>query len=99
MSVLGNPITGEAPVAYVREWFQKERLPYALGWSPSPIVTDLTTLGVMVGSLQLASPQAALLAEDFVITSSTLKAVLSGAEVGPLIPCGLGGSGCVGSKV
>ncbi|KAK4701101.1 hypothetical protein P7C70_g5137, partial [Phenoliferia sp. Uapishka_3] len=97
LSVLGSPISGGAPVSYVKTFFESERLPYDEGWRPTTVETNLATLGLMVAQLQMASPSAALAEEDFTITESTLKAAFSGDEVDGLIPCPLGGTGCVGN--
>lgn len=97
LSVLGNPLTGGAPVTYVKTMFEQERLPYAEGWRPTAVETTLPSLGVLITQLQLASPPAALVQEGFTLTESTIAAVFSGDEVAGLIPCPLGGTGCVGN--
>lgn len=94
LSVMGNPVTGDAPVSYVKTFFECERLPYTDGWRPSPIETNLASLAVMVGELQKASPFASLLNEYTLITESTLTAVFSGQEVSGMTPCSLGGTPC-----
>lgn len=58
LSTMGNPITADAPVAYIKTFFENERLPYELGWSPPVLETNLVTLGAMVSQLQLANPEA-----------------------------------------
>jgi hypothetical protein len=41
---LGDPVTGEAPLARVRMMFEEEKLPYELGWSSSGRVTTAEDL-------------------------------------------------------
>ncbi|KAF2164230.1 hypothetical protein M409DRAFT_68099 [Zasmidium cellare ATCC 36951] len=55
MSLMGNPVTGDAPVDWVKIFFEQERLPYEEGWvKPSQI--NFATLGAMAGQLLLADP-------------------------------------------
>ncbi|GIZ41240.1 hypothetical protein CKM354_000455300 [Cercospora kikuchii] len=55
-SVMGNPITGEAPISYVRSFFEQERLPYELGWTKPAVETNLATLGIMANNMLLTDP-------------------------------------------
>lgn len=48
MSILGDRNTGEAPVSYVKQFFEQEKLPYEQGWKrPSEALTLPGLLGVM----------------------------------------------------
>ncbi|PPJ50488.1 hypothetical protein CBER1_06739 [Cercospora berteroae] len=55
-SVMGNPITGEAPISYVRSFFEQERLPYELGWTKPAVETNFATLGIMANNMLLTDP-------------------------------------------
>lgn len=47
---------GVANFNYVRELFEKERLPFDQGWRPSPTPITLTSLGQMILQLYQANP-------------------------------------------
>lgn len=52
LSALGAPITGIAPLSYIRSFFEQERLPYHLGWRPVPFANNIATvLGISIASL------------------------------------------------
>jgi len=76
ISVLGDPITGVAPVDWVKIFFEQERLPYAEGWRPTASQTNLLTLGTMILELNAATGE--LLPEGLEITVGTVKAAFSG---------------------
>lgn len=70
LSVMGDPVTGIAPVAYVNSFFEQERLPYELGWTPSLIQTNFVTIAVMVAQIVLYAHDELLELEQ--ITESAL---------------------------
>jgi len=76
LSVMGDPITGIAPVDYVKIFFEQERLPYAEGWRKPATQTNLATLGAMVLELNAASGEA--VPEGLLITTNTLKLAFGG---------------------
>lgn len=47
LSTMGDPVSGVAPVPYVRSLFEEERLPYELGWSKPTLETTIPSLLVM----------------------------------------------------
>lgn len=80
LQTMGSSTTsGVAPLTYVNELFEHERLPYNMGWRPSTVPITLQTLGDMVLELYLANPQA--LPEGLTVTADTYKDLLEG--VGP----------------
>jgi hypothetical protein len=48
LSVMGDPVIGTAPSAYVDSFFEREELPYALGWTPPKSQTNFATLTQLV---------------------------------------------------
>jgi len=58
LQTMSDPYSGVARVDFVREFFEKERLPVDLGWKPSAQQVNLMTLGNMIVELYLANPQA-----------------------------------------
>jgi hypothetical protein len=52
-----DPLSGKAKVEYVRSLFEKEKLPFELGWRPSVLPITLPSLGAMVVELQASSPE------------------------------------------
>lgn len=78
LSVMGDPITGVAPVSYVRSFFEQERLPYELGWTKPKTQTNFLTLGAMVLQLNIANGEP--LPEGLILGESTLKAAFSGLD-------------------
>lgn len=50
--------SGVAPLSYVRSLFQKEELPYSLGWSPPTDEVTLLTLAAMITELDAANGEA-----------------------------------------
>jgi hypothetical protein len=57
LQAMSDPISGKANVDYVRSLFEKEKLPYDLGWRPSAAPITLASLGVMVVELFGVSPE------------------------------------------
>lgn len=48
LMTMGDPLTGIAPVSYVRTFFEQERLPYAEGWqTPSTSITLEVVVSMM----------------------------------------------------
>jgi len=74
LSTMGDPTTGVAPVKYVKSLFEKERLPYELGWTPPTGETNLPSLGAMIAKLELANPS--VLAEGLSLGEGSLRDVL-----------------------
>jgi hypothetical protein len=79
LSAMGDPITGIAKREYVDSLFEKERLPYELGWRPSVVQTNLATLAVMVPIILAAAGDPIL--EVSQITESTLKLAFEGKGI------------------
>ena len=79
LSTMGDPTSGNAPVEYVRSLFEKERLPYELGWKKPAQQTTLTSLGAMILALNAATGEE--VPEGVILTSSTLKNALTGVNV------------------
>lgn len=46
-------VTGIAPVSFVNSFFEQEKLPYDLGWTPSLLQTNFATLAVMIAQIVL----------------------------------------------
>jgi hypothetical protein len=57
LSTMGDPVSGKAKIEYVKSLFEQEKLPFELGWRPSPLPTTLVSLGLMVVQLQGLSPE------------------------------------------
>jgi len=80
---MADPVSGKAQISYVRSLFEKEKLPYELGWRPSKAPITLPSLGVMVAELYAVSPQpipegAMILADSY---KDALMAVVGGSEI------------------
>lgn len=76
---MGDPITGVAPLEYVKVLFEQERLPFNEGWRPTEIPTTIASLAVMVGELFSNSPEP--LPEGLsVLTEGTVDDVFSGID-------------------
>jgi hypothetical protein len=56
LQAMSDPISGKAPIPYVRSLFEQEKLPYNLGWRPSKSPITLASLGAMVVRLYGSSP-------------------------------------------
>lgn len=65
LQALSDPISGNAPISYVRSFFEQEKLPSALGWRPSPAPITLTSLGLMI--VRLASESGEPLQEGVIV--------------------------------
>ncbi|EPE27336.1 Cloroperoxidase [Glarea lozoyensis ATCC 20868] len=78
LSTMGDPITGVAPIEYVRALFEEERLPYQEGWKPTTTPTTLATLGAMV--LELNAANGEVLPEGLILGESSLRAVFKGLD-------------------
>jgi len=78
LSTMGDPTTGVAPVPYVRSLFEKERLPYELGWRPTVEPTTLNSLGAMLFALNLANGEP--VPEGLIVGEHSLKAALIGLD-------------------
>ena len=78
LSTMGDPVTGVAPIEYVRSLFEKETLPYNLGWRPTADPTTLASLAAMVIELNVANGEE--LPEGLTLSESTLKAALRGLD-------------------
>jgi hypothetical protein len=57
IQTMSDPVSGKAKIDYVRSLFEKEKLPFALGWRPSPAPVTLASLGIMVAQLYGVSPE------------------------------------------
>ncbi|UJO18822.1 Putative sterigmatocystin biosynthesis peroxidase stcC [Fulvia fulva] len=57
MSLMGDPLTGDAPIDYVKSFFEQERLPYELGWTAPAVQINFVTLGAMAAQVLLSKPQ------------------------------------------
>jgi len=57
LQTMSDPTSGVANLTYVRSMFEKEKLPYELGWRPSALPITLMSLGQMVLELYQANPQ------------------------------------------
>jgi len=68
---MGDPVTGVAPLEYVKVFFEQERLPYNEGWRPTAAETNLNTLGAMVLALNLANGE--VVPEGLLLTTNTVK--------------------------
>lgn len=78
LQTMSDPYSGKAKLSYVRELFEKEKLPYELGWRPSTQEITLATLGAMGGELMAANPNR--FDEGALITADTLKDVWEGRD-------------------
>ncbi|CEJ94365.1 hypothetical protein VHEMI09902 [[Torrubiella] hemipterigena] len=73
MAVMGDPLTGKAPISFVKSLIEKERLPYEQGWTKPAVEVNLVTLGALIAQLQLANPDA--VPEGLTLGAGTLKDV------------------------
>jgi len=83
LSVLGDPVTGNAPVQWVRSLFEKEKLPYDEGWRPRTLPTTLASLVVMEGVLMAAGGEE--LPEGLVLTENLLEKIFAGEPLEAVI--------------
>ena len=71
---MGDPLTGIAPLSYIRILFEQERLPYAEGWRTP---TTRITLGVVLNMMaKLAASGGEVLEEGVAITNNTFAKAL-----------------------
>ncbi|KAK3630574.1 hypothetical protein LTR56_017372 [Elasticomyces elasticus] len=74
---------GVANLNYVRELFEKERLPYDLGWRVSPTPITLTSLGQQILALYASGPQP--VPEGAKVTADSYKdifeVIVGGSEI------------------
>jgi hypothetical protein len=57
MQAMSDPVTGAAPIEYVRSLFEEEKLPVALGWRPSPAPITFASLSPMIAELRAATDE------------------------------------------
>lgn len=75
VQTMSSPTTNSAPLNYVEELFEQERLPFDIGWRASPSPITLTTLGEYILELYAANPDNA--AEGLTLTAGTLGSTLA----------------------
>ncbi|KAJ4384797.1 hypothetical protein N0V86_000400 [Didymella sp. IMI 355093] len=83
LQAMSDPVSGNAKVEYVRSLFEKEQLPYNLGWRPSKAPITLASLGAMVTELYAVSPEpipegAHILADSY---KDAIVGVVGGSEI------------------
>ncbi|KAF1355733.1 hypothetical protein EJ07DRAFT_158354 [Lizonia empirigonia] len=83
LQTMGDPVSGSVKIDYVRSLFEKEQLPYNLGWRPSKTPITLVSLGAMVVELYASGPQplpegAKILADSY---KDALVAVAGGSNI------------------
>lgn len=59
VQVLSSPLVNSAPINYVRSMFEKEKLPFDLGWRPSLVPITFVSLGQYVVELFAVNPDKA----------------------------------------
>jgi len=94
LQTMGDPISGNAKIEYVRSLFEKEKLPFDLGWRPSKLPTTLASVGAMVAELYALSPEP--VAEGAKITLDSYKdalvAVAGGSKILANLTQGISGA-------
>ncbi|KAK1221515.1 hypothetical protein PQX77_015634 [Marasmius sp. AFHP31] len=55
LSVMGDPLTGEAPKRFVQVFFREERLPIEEGWKRSTVPITIRTVGALFSQISKAS--------------------------------------------
>lgn len=78
LSTMGDPVTGSAPVDFIKVLFEEERLPYEEGWRPTETPTTLASLGAMILELNLANGE--VVPEGLILGEHSLQAVLIGVN-------------------
>jgi hypothetical protein len=73
---MGDPVTGIAKSAYVNSFFEQERLPYELGWTPPVAQTNFPSLALLIPRILAAANDPELELSDFSI--SALKLAFGG---------------------
>lgn len=71
-TMASSPTSANAPLAYVEDFFENERLPYALGWRPSTTPITLLSLANMISQLIEANGADAL-PEGLSVAANTYK--------------------------
>lgn len=56
VQILSSPLVNSAPISYVRSLFEKQKLPFDLGWRPSAVPITFPTLGEYILELFAANP-------------------------------------------
>jgi len=79
LSTMGNPVTGDAPVSFVRSLIEQERLPFELGWTPPTQQTNLATLAAMLAPMMAATGET--LPDGVTLSEHSLRAAYSGVDV------------------
>lgn len=75
LQTMGDPTAnGVARLDFIRMLFEKEKLPYELGWRPAKNEVNLSTLGAQV--FQLASQSPEPVPEGLVVTAHSYKDVI-----------------------
>lgn len=82
LNVMGSPITSIAPVNYVTEFFEKERLPTDLGWSKPLAETNFPSLAATVLEMELAVPYLEFALPGIVLDSTNIQNALKKAFTG-----------------
>lgn len=59
VQILSSPLVNSAPISYVRSMFEKQKLPFDLGWRPSAVPITFATLGEYVLELFAVNPDKA----------------------------------------
>jgi hypothetical protein len=79
LSVMGNPVTGIAPATYVDSFFEQEKLPYELGWTPPLVQTNFLSLTLLIPRVLIAAGDPVL--EVSQLTESVLKLAFGGKSL------------------
>lgn len=75
LQTMGDALSGNSRLDFIRQMFEQEKLPYNLGWRPSVNEVNLSTLGAMIVQLYTQSPEP--VPEGLLVTASTYKVCLS----------------------
>lgn len=78
LSTMGSPVTGEAPVSFIRSLFEQEKLPYELGWQPPTTPTTIASLVVMLAKILAATGET--LPDGLILSQYSLKAAFLGLD-------------------
>ncbi|KAJ8116394.1 heme-thiolate peroxidase [Boeremia exigua] len=94
LQTMSDPVTGNAKIEYVRSLFEKEQLPFDLGWRPSKAPITLVSLGAMVAELYAVSPEPASEGAKITLDSyeDALVAVAGGSNVLANLTQGISGA-------
>ena len=74
---LGDPLTGIAPLDYIRVLFEQERLPYAEGWRTP---TTQISLGITLDMMNKLAAANGEIQQEGNITNATLAKALVGLD-------------------